>query len=165
MKLDIFKQAVALTVLLVFTVTPAYASGVTVESKAEIEVTLKNEAGEEKVIRVNAADAKVKPGTVVIYTITYTNGSKDKIDGVVINNPMPEHTEYVGDTAEGAATVITFSVDGGASFGTPVTLKVKGKDGKKRTAMAKEYTNIRWAITEDLLSGESGTVGFRVKVK
>ena len=58
--------------------------------------------------------------------------------------------EYLGGSAAGKGTVVTFSIDGGKTFDAPDKLFIKGKDGKSRPAEPKEYTHIRWALEQFL---------------
>lgn len=136
---------------------------VTLESMIQKEIEVVNEDGEKEVQLVEAGNAI--PGDELIFTVTYTNQGAEPAENVVLVNPVPEHTEYIRESAGGKATTITFSVDGGGSYDLPDNLKVTGEDGKPRTAMAREYTHLRWVRTGPLSPGESGKVVFRVRLK
>jgi len=54
----------------------------------------------------------IAPGDKIGYRITYTNTGNEAVSGVVINNPVPENTTYVANSANGQAATITYSVNG-----------------------------------------------------
>jgi len=142
---------------------PAAAQGkIELTTTAQQEITTQDEAGVEVTKIVPAG--KVVPGTVVIYTITARNVSEDPVNTVVINDPIPEHMTYVVGSAEGEGTEIAFSVDGGTNFGTADALRVADDVGGTRAPEAKDYTHIRWTLTEDLAPAASRSVSFRAKL-
>jgi len=109
--------------------------------------------------------AKAVPGTEVIYTTTFENLIKKPVGDIVIDNPVPNASEYKAGSAFGKNCEILFSVDGGKTFGHAEELTIKDADGKERTALAKDYTNIRWTYKSQLPPGKSGEVGFRAAIK
>jgi uncharacterized repeat protein (TIGR01451 family) len=130
-------------------------------AQTEVEVTGKDG----KKTRQRTPVTTALPGTAVIYTTTFENTTKKPADGIVINNPVPNDSEYVGGSAFGQDCEILFSADGGKKFGHAEELKIKDAKGKERTALAKEYTHIRWKYKKQLASGKSGEVGFRATIK
>ena len=136
---------------------------VTLETKIQKEIVALTPEGEKGTRLVEAANAI--PGDELIITITYTNQGPEPAENVVLVNPVPEHTEYLDQSAGGEGAVITFSVDGGNSFDAPGNLVVPGEDGKPRPAQAREYTHIRWAFNEPVEPEGSGQVFFRVKLR
>lgn len=155
----------SLVILLSFQANAADKGVIELRSVSEIDVTVTNDKGEKEVKRVEAAKANVTPGEAVIFTTYYSNNGKEAASDIVINNPMPEYMLYVDGTAEGAGTRIEFSVDNGKSYGMPESLKVKDEKGKERTAIASDYTHIRWTLSKPLAPGGKGSVSFRAKVK
>lgn len=135
------------------------------KSIAEVEVTETNAKGQKEVKRVEVAKAKVVPGDVVIFTTTYTNIGKQPADKVVITNPMPEHMDYVDQSAEGKGAKIDFSVDKGKTYATPDKLMITDAQGKTRKAGPKDYTTIRWILVKSVPPGGTGSVSFRAKVQ
>lgn len=131
-------------------------------SRAEMEIIKVNDQGEKVTERIPAE--KVLPGETVIYTNTYTNTGKEPATDIVINNPVPKHTNYVAGSAFGEAEIY-FSADNGATFAPPEEVTVIGEDGKPRLAKPGEYTNLRWNVLKELQPGESGEVGFRVRLQ
>ncbi len=146
--------------------TAAWAIGnenITLEAAAEIEIEITKDDGTKGVKRVPAT--KVIPGTEVIYTISYTNVGNQPADNIVITDPIPEHMLYVGGSARGTDTAITYSADGGKTFASANKLKVKNADGSVRLAQSADYTHIRWALNEALKPEHTGQVEFRARLK
>ncbi|MBC7756332.1 MAG: DUF11 domain-containing protein [Bdellovibrio sp.] len=140
----------------------AYAAGVEFSNKAEVDVTTIKD-GKKETKRVAAK--KVAPDGEVIYTTTFKNTIDKPISNIMITNPVPANMLYSADSATGANTVITYSVDGGKTYDAPEKLTVAGKDGKRRPAQAADFTDIRWIYKGDLATGKSSDVGFKAKVK
>ncbi|MGH8492671.1 MAG: hypothetical protein ACRERR_06130 [Moraxellaceae bacterium] len=127
---------------------------------AEKEVTV-TESGKKVVKRVPAQSSA--PGEVLIYTLNYKNIGDEKATAVNVDNPLPNGTRYMANTASGAEGQINFSVDGGKTYGKPEQLAVQ-KSGKKAKAEAPDYTNIRWVLGE-VKPGQTGQLGFRAQVE
>jgi uncharacterized repeat protein (TIGR01451 family) len=132
-------------------------------SIAQTEVEVTNDKGKKTLKRTSVE--KAVPGTEVIYTTTFENIIDKPAEHIVIDNPIPNDSEYKAGSAFGKNCEILFSVDGGKKFGHAEDLKVKGEDGKSRTALPREYTNIRWTYKGQLATKKSGEVGFRAVVK
>ena len=132
-------------------------------SVAEVEKEVFNSEGKKEVKRVPAA--KVLPGSEVIFSTRYENASKDKAENAVITNPIPEHMIYKLNSAQGAGTQITFSIDNGKSYNIPAELFVMDAAGRKFPARPKDYTHIRWTFKTPLPSGAKGDVSFRAILK
>ena len=130
---------------------------IVLKSTAEIEQEVVNAKGEKSTTLVPAN--KVVPGVEVVWTVTANNVCKQPSDKVTINNAVPEHMTYVANSATGAGTDITYSVDG-QTFGTPEQLTVKA-DGGTRKARADEYKHIRWVFKNSLQPGASAFARFR----
>jgi uncharacterized repeat protein (TIGR01451 family) len=139
------------------------ADAIKVTSIAQVETETAGKDGKKILKRVPVQ--KAIPGTEVIYTTTFENIIKKPVGDIVINNPIPNASEYKAGSAFGKDCDILFSVDGGKTFGHAEELMVKDADGKTRPALAKEYTNIRWTYKKQLAAGKSGEVGFRAAIK
>ncbi|MBE0599650.1 MAG: hypothetical protein IH614_20610 [Desulfuromonadales bacterium] len=137
------------------------AAEVEISSQALIEVEVVNEKGEKEIQQIQAT--KVLPGTELLFVNSCLNSGEKAADDVAIHNPVPEHMTYVGGSAYGKGTIITFSVDGGQNFASPEKLTVKDAEGKESPAEAKDYTHIRWLLKK-LAPGEQGEVGFRARL-
>ncbi len=133
-----------------------------VQSIAETESVLVDKAGRKTTKREPVAVAV--PGTEVIYTTRFTNKGDKPAGDIVLTNPVPEHTRFVGGSAFGLNTSVTYSIDG-KRFDVPARLRVTGADGKERAALPEEYTHVRWRYAGELAPGKQGDVGFRVVIK
>ncbi len=151
--------------ILVFVTNSAYAkkSLVTLVSKSYKEIVQINKDGKKNTKLVEAS--KVLPGDIVLYKNTINNDDIKEVKNMILNNPIPEHTEYISDSAtcENSCDVL-FSVDGGKIFDTPSNLIIK--DGNmERMALPKEYTNVRWILKSSLKEKSSTYVSFKTKLK
>jgi len=138
-------------------------STIKVTSIAEVEVEVVGMDGK-KTLKRTPPD-KAIPGTVVIYTTTFENIGKKSASNIVIDNPIPNDSEYNAGSAFGKNCEILFSADGGKKFGHAEDLKIKDSEGKEHIALAKEYTHIRWKYKVPLAPAKSGEVGFRATIK
>lgn len=152
-----------LVLMLLAPVFALAANEIRFTSTAEIEVQQVNAKGEKVLVRQPAT--LLQPGQIAIYTNAFINTGKQPASSVVINNPVPADTEYLGGSATETGFDVVFSIDKGKSFGKPKELTVPDGKGGKRPAEAKEYTNIRWTMQAPLKPGATGVVEFRVRVK
>jgi len=147
-------------ILLLFSVQVFAEALITVNMKAEKEVTVN------KVTKRVAAD-KVNPGDVIFYTINYVNSGDKEATNSFLDDPIPKGSVYIPGSAFGDNAEITFSIDGGKTFKKPSLLtyevKVNGKMEKK-TASSEQYTHIRWTVNVVPAHGK-GQVGFQVQTK
>jgi len=150
------------TLLLALASSPA-AAQIEVSTIAQIEI-VETSADGKQTIRREAA-TRVVPGTEVIYTITAKNGGNEPADKVVVTNPVPAQTRYVDGSAAGANTDITFSVDGGKTWGESGTLTVVEANGESRAATADDYTHVRWTLKSNLAPSQQIPVWYRAQVK
>jgi uncharacterized repeat protein (TIGR01451 family) len=141
----------------------AQQNPVVLKSVAESEVDVKNAQGAIEKKRVPLA--KALPGAEVIYTTSFANQGSKPVGNIVITNPVPANTTYVGSSAFGDKASISFSVNGGKTYATADSLIVKTSDGRERPALPGDYTHIRWVLKGDLAAGAGGATGFRVVVK
>jgi uncharacterized repeat protein (TIGR01451 family) len=159
-----YRLITCLLALLLLAPTFAFAKDeIKFTSVAEIEVQQVNAKGENVLVRQPAK--LLKPGEIAIYTNSFTNGGKQPAEKVVINNPVPANTEYLGGSATETGFALVFSVDQGKTYGKPGELTVPDGKGGKRPAEPKEYTNLRWTMQAPLQPGATGVVEFRVRVK
>ena len=107
----------------------------------------------------------VLPGEIVQYNTFYENISNKPAGNIKIVNPIPRHTVYLPNSAQGKNTQVHFSVDGGKHYGKAGTLKVRGKDGKLHSAKPSDYTHIRWLYQGKLAPRSKQAVAFRVRLR
>jgi uncharacterized repeat protein (TIGR01451 family) len=143
---------------------PAFAQNnpIVVTNVAETEVEVKNAQGvvEKKRVPVD----KAVPGTVVIYTTTFSNNGAKPAGNIALTNPVPANTTYVAGSAFGDNTDITFSIDGGKTYLPADKLRVKTPDGRERAAVPSDYTHLRWTYRGELAPSKTGTAGFRASI-
>jgi uncharacterized repeat protein (TIGR01451 family) len=162
------KRSISIFLTLLFLAAagaPAMAQEQPIEitSTALVEKTIVNEKGEKVLVRQPAV--KVLPGEEVVFVNSYVNKGKVPAENVIINNAIPEHMIYVGESAQGEKTVVTYSVDGGKTFGPLLTLTVTEAGGTKRPAASVDVTHIRWTRTPPLPPNQTAEVEFRGRLK
>ena len=155
-----FLVAFALVALPVVSVAAHAQPELQMKMVTEKEITV-IEKGRKVVKRVPAQSTA--SGEVLIYTLNYKNVGNEKATTVNVENPLPNGTRYLANSATGAQAQVHFSVDGGKTYAKPEKLAVR-KDGKKVRAEAFEYTNIRWMLGE-IRPGQSGQLGFSAQVE
>jgi len=133
-----------------------------VTSKAQ-KMVIVNKAGKKSYNFIPAA--KVLPGEIVQYNTFFENISNKPATGINIVNPIPKHTVYLPNSAQGKNTQSVFSVDGGKHYGKAGTLKVRGRDGKLHPAKPSDYTHIRWQYHGSLAPKAKQAVAFRVRLR
>ncbi len=145
------------------------ASAVHAEEKGCIELKTTAETEQEYVNEQGAKATrlaplgKVVPGDQVVWTITAKNVCNKPADHIVIDNAVPEHMTLVPDSAMGAGTVITYSVDG-KQFGTAGTLTAKDANGT-HTAKQEEFRHVRWTYQAPFPAGTTAFVRYRAIVE
>jgi uncharacterized repeat protein (TIGR01451 family) len=135
------------------------------EIRAEKEVRVEGGAATET--RLVAADVTSRDD-IIVYAVTYSNKGDAPLRDPAVVDPVPVGTAYVDGSAGGAGATVTFSVDGGKTFGpAPVMRTVTRADGTTapEPAPPESYTHIRWTISGTFVPGASGQVHFKVKVK
>lgn len=141
------------------------ANAVDVKIKAEKLVVIVKDG---KKIERGVPAKKFQPGDTILYTITYVNNSAEPVLNAVIDDPIPQGTTYVHESATGAGADITYSIDGGKTYNKPTLLTYQvavSKEKKERkVASPDQYTNIRWTVPTLPAKG-SGKVTFKVRVK
>jgi hypothetical protein len=134
----------------------AAPSPVSIVSKVEAVTFVTDAKGVKK--RVLVEPKIVTPGQPLVVWLTYRNNGKVPASSFVINNKVPNNTDFTG-FGEGSGWGVA-SVDGGKTFGPLATLKVAGKDGKVRGATARDATHLRWTFAKPILPGTGGTLSF-----
>lgn len=162
------RTCTALILFFLFLITAATATaqdGALVKLKSEVlkETQIVNEQGEKETLFVPVSSAM--PGEVLTFTISYVNEGDEEARDILLTNPVPEHMVYEGESAAGEGSRISYSVDGGVTYGAPDSLSVTGDDSKKRQAVPSDYTHIRWQLIDPVPPGGNGVVTFRASVK
>jgi uncharacterized repeat protein (TIGR01451 family) len=132
--------------------------------RAIAEVESRTPGNGREVVKLIPAD-RVVPGDRVIYTLEVRNTGAATVESPTVTHRVPEHMLYVANSAVGPGAEVTFSVDGGRSFGRAESLVVNGQDGGPRPAVAADYTDIRWQLKNSLKANSVAFVRFRALVK
>ena len=149
-------------VMLLVASAEAKTAPVTLSTKSYKEVIKVDASGHKKVVLEEAK--KVVPGDFVVYKNAVKNNTTQTVQNMVLNNAIPEHTIYVGDSAKCAKDCdILFSVDGGKEFAKADKLMIQDGD-KKRLALPKEYTNVRWVLSS-LEANSITNVSFKTRLQ
>jgi len=131
------------------------------KTEALVEESYLDDTGQLATRRIAAE--KVVPGDEVVWQITALNVCEAPVAEVAITNPVPLQMIYVGDTAFGNRTQLSFSLDGG-EFTTPDALRVAEFDGDSRLARAEEYKHVRWLLEGALEPAAILVVGYNARV-
>jgi uncharacterized repeat protein (TIGR01451 family) len=144
--------------------SPATPTGGCIELKtiAEREQTVTAADGHQ--VKQLTAPGKVVPGDEIVWTTTARNLCDKSADKVVINQPVPEHMNFVADSALGGNAQITYSVDG-KEFTAATALTVRAADGKTRPARADEVRQLRWTLVSAIAPQDTALVRFRATVQ
>ena len=132
--------------------------------RAIAEVESQSTRGGREIVKLTPADRLV-PGDRVLYTLEVRNMSAVPLDSPSVSHRIPEHMQYVEDSAVGPGAAVSYSVDGGGRFARPENLTVPLPGGRVRPAVAADYTNIRWRLKNSLKPNSVAFVRFRALVK
>jgi uncharacterized repeat protein (TIGR01451 family) len=138
------------------------AAAIAITAIAEVE-KVSQERGRETTKLVSAD--RVVSGDAVIYTLEVHNLGATTVRKPVVTYAVPEHMIYIADSAVGPGTDVSYSIDNGASFDTPESLKIREPNGEPRLAKAADYTHIRWQLNHALKVNSVAFVRFRARVK
>lgn len=151
-------------ILLVLSCAKAYAQGsVTITHEFFEQVEVVKEDGTKEVKLVKAAS--IVPKDIIVYISTFENVGQEPAENIVINIPVPNDSVYIAGSAKGDDTTTTFSVDGGKTYGSIASLRVKTAEGGTRIARPEEYTHIRWVYGTALPPGKKSTVSYSTMIK
>jgi len=102
----------------------------------------------------------LEQGQVVYYTLRITNQTTVPLRNVAVVQAVPANTTYLADSASGPGAAVSFSVDGGQTFGPADSLQIE-VEGSKQLARAPQYTHIRWQLRNALAPGATALARFR----
>jgi uncharacterized repeat protein (TIGR01451 family) len=149
-----------------FALTPAAATPkagcIELKAVAEMEQTVNAADGSQS--RQLVAVAKTVPGDEIVWTTTAHNLCDKPADKVVIDLPVPEHMNFVADSAQGKGAQISYSVDG-KEFKAATELTVRASDGTRRAARAEEVRHVRWIMVSAIAPKDTALVRFRATVQ
>lgn len=132
-----------------------------IEVETRVERLRSDEDGRTVLEPLSAAPAA---GDELVYTVSFVNAGGMAATDVRITQPIPPAVELVADSAVAPRAEVTYSVDGGRSFGWAEELVVR--DGDRETvAAAGAYTHVRWRLAGAVEPGARGFVRFRATVR
>jgi uncharacterized repeat protein (TIGR01451 family) len=149
-----------------FALTPAAATPkagcIELKAVAEMEQTVKAADGSQS--KQLIVVAKTVPGDEIVWTTTAHNLCDKPADKVVIDLPVPEHMNFVADSAFGKGAQISYSVDG-KEFKAATELRVRATDGTSRAARAEDVRHVRWIMVSAIAPQDTALVRFRATVQ
>jgi hypothetical protein len=103
-----------------------------------------------------------------LYTLRFRHEGEAPIAVLQLVHALTAGEEYVPHSATGPRAEISYSVDGGHSFGRPDALRRPAEPGdpeeaKERAATPADYSHIRWEIPGPHPPGLAGLVSFRTR--
>jgi uncharacterized repeat protein (TIGR01451 family) len=131
------------------------AKRVTLTLKADKQVMTDNKMGFQPI----AGKASVKPGDIILYTVTAKNNSRCSLRNLVLKQPIPKGTKYVKDSAmaiDGAE--LLFSIDGGKTFSAKPTIG-------KQVVPATDYNYLRWKFLGKMAANAQVKTTYKLQVK
>jgi len=162
MKLTL-RIAIIFSLLVLATTSMAAKKTMSLKVDAQEVIVVINNNGKKEIRYVPATT--IVPKDIVRYTITYKNDNSEAADDVVITNPIPEHMRYIANSATSSSQIeVTYSINKGKSYDSPENLIVVMENGKKRKAIAGEYTDIQWHFKNSLPPGAKGTLEYKARL-
>lgn len=134
------------------------ANNVTLSSAVFLEKTVADSSGRARITL--EAPTVVTPGDRLVFILNYRNAGNVPASDFIVTNPLPAAVAYLGsgDSAQ-------VSTDGGRSWGTLPTLKIRETDGRWRSARPEDVTHVRWALKQTIAAGAQGKLSFRGVVR
>ncbi len=149
----IFARVIMLPLFSLWAASSAWADAtpvaITVTTTAEVEH--KSVENGRLIVQLVPAD-RVVAGDAVVYTVEARNTSAQIIPHPEFVAAIPEHMTYVPDSAVGPGAIVSYSVDGGASFDSAANLRAA-----KRSA----FTHIRFQLRHPLKPDSVAFARFR----
>jgi len=143
--------------------SPAFASGLTALQTIEKEVMIQNEDGTTEAKYV-AAD-RISPGEKVLYSLNVANDGSEAATNLILVMPVPQEVKFINGSAQKTGSTVSYSVDGGQSFGAWSDLSVRQTDGRIKRASAEDVTHIRWNVTGPIEPGTTDVLSFKGTLK
>lgn len=103
-----------------------------------------------------------------LYTLRFRHEGEAQLAVLQLVHALPAGEEYVPHSATGPRAEVSYSVDGGRSFGTPGELRRPADpddpaQATDRAATPADYSHIRWEIPGPHPPGLAGLVSFRTR--
>ena len=133
--------------------------GISMKTTAFEEIVETHAGKEVKVLKVLE---KAVPGDVVTYVNTIANPTDKKAEKLSVVNEVPEHTNFIANSAKCDGCTILYSVDG-TEYKTASELFIKD-NGVKRLAKAEEYSHLKFTLNTLNAKSES-KIEFKTKIQ
>jgi uncharacterized repeat protein (TIGR01451 family) len=104
------------------------------------------------------------PGTVLVYTITFTNVGGAPAQSLVITDPFSTATDFQLGSESHVAPVALNVAYWDTRPPTPQWVAVPTSDGAAPAGYARNITKIRWTFAANLAPGASVTLNFTVRI-
>jgi uncharacterized repeat protein (TIGR01451 family) len=114
---------------------------------------------------LDAKQAAVVPGNVLRYQITAKNHGKGSAKNLVLTQPIPPRTAFIGNSValgDRVAGQVTYSIDQGKTFSAKPMVQVKGK---AEAAPTNAYTHLRIQVKQALAPQSAITAQYQVRVQ
>ena len=137
-----------------------------IDMQVEKEVEVVGAGGEVEIQRQPVVSTT--RGDILVYTLAIVNEGGDPARNARVVDPVPVGTVLIPESVIGPGAHVSYSADGGHSFGEfPITRSVIGPDGLRidQAVPVEEYTHVRWTLTEPLAPGQVRIANFKVRVK
>ncbi len=115
----------------------------------------------------DVANISYRPGDTLRYSITAANVGDGLMVSAQVVDPIPVGVTYVAESARGADTAISFSINQGNTYAPwPLYYTVRNSKGilVKRQATPDMISHIKWALMSDLKPREESSLEFLVVV-
>lgn len=135
---------------------------------AEKQIITTNAEGEQEVTwQALEGEVTVRPGDVLRYTLLSENAGDKPAAELKINQPIPNQTAYVLESARANGAKLTYSIDGGQTYAEKPMVEVTQPDGTiaLEPAPAEAYTHIQWDYSESLKPMASVKAVYEVAVQ
>jgi uncharacterized repeat protein (TIGR01451 family) len=114
---------------------------------------------------VSPSGASQPPGTVLVYTITFTNVGGAPAQSLVITDPFSTSTDFkLGSESHAAPVTVNVAYWDVQAPGPPQWVAVPTSDGTAPAGYARNITKIRWTFAANLAPGASATLSFSVRI-
>lgn len=142
------KKASLLTLLLF--ALPQTALAQQDDSQPSLVITVENlTATAEADAQTPRESDDARPGDVLRYRLTFSNGTDRALRDVVLSNPIPETIRLVGGTVRSSRddAQVEYSADGGQTWAAEPMEEVLVEGRRVRRPIPPDrFTNVRWTI-------------------
>ena len=151
-------------VAVIFSLTALVAkSPVSMSLHSFQEVLVKDKSG--KKVKKWVPVKKVVPSDIVKYVNRITNDTDKELTNVKVSDPINKNVVLVKGSEKSSAKFTTlYSIDGGKNYTTTDKLFIKGKNGAKKLATAKDYNALEFTV-DKVPAHSKVDVEFKVKIK